>query len=50
MTRNVTRMARNLAAVYDELPLEAMPSAGHRELLLKRRRRARMDARCGRPD
>ena len=49
MTRNVTRMARNLAAVYDELPLEAMPSARHRELLLKRRRQAWMDVRLVAP-
>lgn len=45
MTRNATRMARNLAAVYDELPLDCMPSARHRELLLARRRRARMEVR-----
>jgi len=49
MTRNVTQMARNLAAVYDELPLEAMPTVRHRELLLKRRRRARMEARVVAP-
>jgi len=49
MTRNVTRMARNLAAIYDELPVEAMPSARHRELLLKRRRRARIEVRLFAP-
>lgn len=43
MTRNATRMARNLAAVYDELPLDAMPTPRHVSLLRRRRRRARAE-------
>lgn len=43
MTRNAMRMARNLAAVYDELPLDAMPSDHHRALLLRRRRQAQVN-------
>jgi GT2 family glycosyltransferase len=40
MTRNVMRMASNLAAVYDDLPSEAMPTPDLRDLLLERRRQA----------
>jgi glycosyltransferase involved in cell wall biosynthesis len=42
MTRNATRMARNLAAVYDGLPLASMPSGHHRDLLRRRRRQAHL--------
>jgi glycosyltransferase involved in cell wall biosynthesis len=45
MTRNPVRMARNLAAVYDDLPLDAMPSERHRALLLRRRRTAHFNLR-----
>jgi GT2 family glycosyltransferase len=49
MTRNVMRMARNLRAVYDGLPLEAMPSQGHRDFLLRRRRQAQLSVRVVSP-
>jgi glycosyltransferase involved in cell wall biosynthesis len=49
MTRNVMRMARNLSAVYDELPLEAMPSQLHRAFLLRRRRQAHRSVRIFSP-
>lgn len=49
MTRNAKRMARNLAEVYEQLPLDAMPTPRHRQLLLARRRRARLDVRVVAP-
>jgi GT2 family glycosyltransferase len=49
MTRNVMRMARNLSAVYDDLPLDAMPSPRHREFLLRRRRQAHRNVRVFSP-
>lgn len=49
MTRNVMRMARNLSAVYEELPLEAMPSERHRAFLLRRRRQAHRSVRISSP-
>lgn len=49
MTRNVMRMARNLSAVYDELPLDAMPSERHRAFLLQRRRQAHRSVRISSP-
>lgn len=49
MTRNVMRMARNLSTVYDELPLDAMPSQLHRSFLLRRRRQAQRSLRIFSP-
>lgn len=49
MTRNVMRMARNLARVYDELPLDRMPTAAHRTFLLQRRRDAQINLRVRSP-
>jgi len=49
MTRNVMRMARNLSAVYDGLPLEEMPSPAHRDFLLRRRRQAQLSVRVTSP-
>jgi glycosyltransferase involved in cell wall biosynthesis len=49
MTRNVMRMARNLSAVYDDLPLDAMPSPLHRAFLLRRRRQAYLNVRVFSP-
>src|SRR5450755_285989 len=45
MSKQLVTMSRNLAAVYDGLPMDDMPSAAHRELLTRRRRAARLDAR-----
>jgi hypothetical protein len=49
MTRNVMRMARNLSAVYDGLPLEAMPSERHRAFLARRRQQAHRSVRISSP-
>jgi glycosyltransferase involved in cell wall biosynthesis len=40
MSKNLTTMAKSLAAVYDDVPDDAMPSEAHRRLLAERRRAA----------
>ncbi len=45
MSKKLTTMAVSLAAVYDDLPAEAMPSEAHRRLLAQRRRSAHLQAR-----
>jgi glycosyltransferase involved in cell wall biosynthesis len=41
MTKALVTMSDQLAAVYEKLDIDKMPSAAHRELLLKRRRDVR---------
>jgi glycosyltransferase involved in cell wall biosynthesis len=45
MSKNLVTMARNLAAVYDGVPDDAMPSEAHRRLLARRRRSAHLQSR-----
>ncbi len=42
-TRNLARMADNLRAVYDHLPMDEMPTDAHRALLARRRADVRRD-------
>jgi glycosyltransferase involved in cell wall biosynthesis len=45
MSKNLVNMSRNLLAVYEGLAIADMPTAEHRDLLIRRRRAARFELR-----
>lgn len=45
MSKNLVTMTQSLAAVYDDLPDHAMPTAEHRRLLARRRRSTHLQVR-----
>ncbi len=45
MSRNLALMSENVLAVYERLPLDALPSGDHRALVVMQRRRLRRETR-----